>query len=110
MKQAQSPIKLTGCKYIGKNKKGNLIFKTDDGLWSAEPDQLIDISGDDLYITGIIRRVASTKKKYRYQYKWINDIEEEPVKQASQPIQHDALGKGLTVGKSIAKKIFRVGV
>ena len=104
MKQEVHPKALTGCKLKSIDKHGSFVFSTDDGLWRINPDMLEGISHRDLYATGkLVRFTKNGKDKYQ----WVEDVEEQPVKQTSQPVKHDALGRGLTVGKSIIGKIFK---
>jgi secreted PhoX family phosphatase len=102
--QSVHPKALTGCKLKSIDKHGSFVFSTDDGLWRIQPDMLVGITNRDIYATGKLVRFTSNGKD---KYHWIEDVEEEPVKQSSQPIKHDALGRGLSVGKSIMRKFIK---
>jgi hypothetical protein len=106
MGQEIHPKVLTGAKLKKVDKYGDYIFTSDDGTWKIPPAMLIGITSRDLYATGKLVRVAKNGKD---RYQWVEDIEEQPATQTQPIIKQDGLTRGLSVGKTIAKKILRVG-
>ncbi len=104
MKDVAHPKVLTGCKLKRIDKHSNFVFSTDDGWYSIPPYMLVGITDRDIHATGkLIRFTKNGKDKYQ----WIEDIEEESVKNVAQPVKSDVLGRGLTVGKSIMGRFLR---
>ena len=104
MKESAHPKLLTGAKLKKIDKYGEFIFSTDDGLWRINPNMLVGITHRDLYATGkLVRFIKNGKDKYQ----WIEDVEDKPVEPTPKPIKQNGLNRGLTVGKSVVRKILK---
>jgi hypothetical protein len=104
MGQEIHPKVLTGAKLKKIDKYGDYIFSSDDGIWKIPLVMLIGISDRDIYATGKLVRVTKNGKD---RYQWVEDIEEQAKKQSKPSVGQNGLSRGLSVGKSIVKKILR---